>query len=118
MLVLYSVKDGILLLNTVYKILIFLENPVRKDSGFQGCIILLICHNIQGDLNIHQQNWESWISQSEKLALHWDKVKCLFFSVSTGSVDGDNIITASEDSASVEWKAYTFNHIVIVYESV
>jgi len=43
-IVLYSGKDGILLLNTVYKILIFLENPVWKDSSFQGCVILLICN--------------------------------------------------------------------------
>jgi len=40
--------------------------------------------------------------QSEKFVLNRDKVKCLFFSVSTGSVDGDNIITTSEDSAPVE----------------
>ena len=43
-LVLYSGKYGILLLNTVYKMLLFLENPVWKDSSFQGCVILLICN--------------------------------------------------------------------------
>jgi hypothetical protein len=43
-LVLYSGKYGILLFHTVYKILIFLENPVRKVTNFQGCVILLICN--------------------------------------------------------------------------
>jgi len=43
-LVLYSGKYGILLFLTVYKILISLENPVRKVTNFQGCVILLICN--------------------------------------------------------------------------